>query len=76
MFDYMATLNGTRAWQGSMVIDGDQMMISTEGVGREGENAGTYTWTFDGTNLSFQLVSDGCLTREAILLGHPWVRQP
>jgi hypothetical protein len=74
--DYVASQTGARAWGGAMVVDGDRMTISTEGVGKDCQGEGSYTWTFDGTQLSFQLVSDNCPTRQAVLAGHPWARQP
>jgi hypothetical protein len=73
---YEAVLNGARAWQGTMVVDGDQIKISTEDLGKGEQGDGSYTWSFDGTQLSFTAVSDVSLHRKLILTERPMVRRP
>jgi len=74
--DYEALLNGTRAYNGAIVLDGDQLKISTVNAGKDCRGEGSYTWTFDGTQLRFTLVSDSCPHRQIILTTHPMVRRP
>lgn len=75
-FDYVATLNGERAWDGTLTIDGDQASVTTEDVGPEARAAGTYTWSFDGNELTFVAVAEKSTNREVIFVTNPWVRQP
>jgi hypothetical protein len=74
--DYEALLNGTRTYGGTIVIDGDQLKITTADAGKDCQGEGSYTWTFDGIQLTFAAVSDGCLHRKIILTERPMARRP
>jgi hypothetical protein len=63
--------------KGTYVISGNQITF-TETVGGTAQCVGipgTYTWSFDGSTLTFQLVQDDCAPRKNDWT-NAWVKQP
>jgi len=55
---------------------GQLSFTETGGSGACGNAIGTYTWTYDGTDLRLTLVEDGCDARSTDFAFGPWVKQP
>ena len=55
---------------GTYQVNGNQVTIACECCG---DAMGTYTWAFDGSELSFTAVEDPCSNRSDVVDGSTWL---
>ena len=58
---------------GNFTVDGNQISISGDYCG---EITGNYTWTYDGTALTFEMIDDKCTDRLGVVVTGNWVKKP
>ena len=67
------TFEGAVVAEGVFSVSGDQITLEDEDC--VPEVLGTYRWSFDGAELTFELVGDGCTERRQVLTATPWIRE-
>jgi hypothetical protein len=70
---------GVTSVLGTLTVSGDQVTL-TETSGNtycrdRGALSGTYTWSFDGSALTFSVVSDDCIERRVSSTTKPYVME-
>lgn len=69
--------DGVMVSTGVYNVTGDQLeWLQNTYCAAQGAERGTYTWSFDGTVLTFKQVQDGCADRKAWLDNIQWVKKP
>jgi hypothetical protein len=73
--NFSLTHNNQLLLTGQVEVTGNQLRFSNNLdsplCGSSEEATGTYTWIFDGQNLSLGIVSDNCFARSLVLTTHP-----
>lgn len=60
---------------GRYVVTGDTIVFTEDFGGCIG-TPGTYTWSFDGSKITFKLVKDDCPRRVSDWTSGAWIKQP
>jgi hypothetical protein len=73
---FTLTRNGTALFtRGRYVSSGDRVTLSENSSVCNTLGDGIYTWSFDGTSLTFVVVTDGCVSRRQTLITNTWQKQ-